>query len=230
VLRGMIARRPTDSLALSAAAIAVVAVIVNALYMQKGPHPAPMFSIQARPVVAFDATGTIVTPRPRPLGRDVMAPAAELRTRTEIVADIQRELHSRGLYDGTIDGVFGPKTDAAIRDFEQTTGRRPSGEPSEALLQAIQQAPLRTAAVPQPKAPRNDPIAELIAPSRPRVMAVQRALSDFGYGQLKPSGTLDAATRAAIEKFERDRRLPVTGEVSDRLIRELAAATGRPLE
>lgn len=226
----MIARRPTDSLALSAAAIAVVAVIVNALYMQKGPHPAPMFSIQARPVAAFDATGTVATPRPRPLDRDAAPSPAEFRTRTEIVADIQRELHRRGLYDGTVDGVFGPKTDAAIRDFEQTTGRRPSGEPTEALLQAIQQAPLKAAAAPQPKPARSDPIAELIAPSRPRVMAVQRALSDFGYGQLKPTGTLDAATRAAIEKFERDRRLPVTGEVSDRIIRELAAVTGRPLE
>jgi hypothetical protein len=34
----------------------------------------------------------------------------------------------------------------------------------------------------------------------------------------------------AIEKFERSRRLPVTGQVTDRLIRELAVVTGRPLE
>ncbi len=76
---------------------------------------------------------------------------------------------------------------------------------------------------------RNDPIAELIAPSK-RVLAIQRALADFGYGQIKPSGIYDADTRAAIEKFERDRRLPVTGEISDRFVRELAAMTGRPLE
>ena len=35
---------------------------------------------------------------------------------------------------------------------------------------------------------------------------------------------------AAIEKFERDRRLPVDGQISDRLVRELAGMTGRPLE
>jgi hypothetical protein len=40
----------------------------------------------------------------------------------------------------------------------------------------------------------------------------------------------DPETKDAIEKFERDRRLPVTGEMSDQVVRELAAVTGRPLE
>jgi hypothetical protein len=78
----------------------------------------------------------------------------------------------------------------------------------------------------------NDQIADLIGAyigSPTRVMAVQRALSDFGYGQVKPSGILDEATSAAIEKFERERQMPVTGRLSDRLVSELADVTGRPL-
>ena len=75
----------------------------------------------------------------------------------------------------------------------------------------------------------NDPIAELIAPSK-RVLAIQRALAEFGYGQIAPSGVYDPETRAAIEKFERDHRLPVTGQISERFVRELSAMTGRPLE
>jgi len=63
-----------------------------------------------------------------------------------------------------------------------------------------------------------------------RVIALQRALAEFGYGQIKPSGIVDTDTQRAIERFERERRLPVTGQVSDRVVRELAAATGRPLE
>ena len=59
---------------------------------------------------------------------------------------------------------------------------------------------------------------------------MQRALSDYGYGQIKPSGILDDATSAAIEKFERERKLPVTGAVSDRLVRELSAMVGHPLQ
>jgi peptidoglycan hydrolase-like protein with peptidoglycan-binding domain len=88
-------------------------------------------------------------------------------------------------------------------------------------------APARPAAQPV----RHDPIAEVIAPSpSKRVLAVQRALAEFGYGQIKPNGILGPETQAAIEKFERERKLPVTGQVSERVTRELAAITGRPLE
>ena len=70
---------------------------------------------------------------------------------------------------------------------------------------------------------------ELIAPT-PRVTAVQRALNDFGYGPVKATGVYGPETVKAIEKFERERKLPVTGQISPRLLRELATLTGRPLE
>ena len=59
---------------------------------------------------------------------------------------------------------------------------------------------------------------------------MQRALAEFGYGQINPSGIIDGETQAAIEKFERERKLPITGQISHRVVRELAAITGRPLE
>jgi hypothetical protein len=90
----------------------------------------------------------------------------------------------------------------------------------------------QVASVPLPipaPARRNDPIADLIGPSA-RIAAVQRVLSEYGYGQIKSSGTLDTATSAAIEKFERDHKLALSGRVSDKLVGELGAMTGRPLE
>jgi peptidoglycan hydrolase-like protein with peptidoglycan-binding domain len=63
-----------------------------------------------------------------------------------------------------------------------------------------------------------------------RVAAVQRALAAYGYGQLKPTGAVGADTLAAIEKFERQHKMPVTGQVSERLLRELAAAIGHAVE
>jgi len=83
--------------------------------------------------------------------------------------------------------------------------------------------------VPAPSPRRNDPIADLIGPS-PRIQVVQRVLSDYGYGQIKPSGMLDDATSEAIEKFEREHKLPVTGRVSDRLVAELTAMVGHPIQ
>ena len=60
------------------------------------------------------------------------------------------------------------------------------------------------------------------------VMQAQKALSKLGYGPLKADGLMGATTRAAIEKFERDRKLPVKGEPAGRTLRELAARAALP--
>ena len=68
------------------------------------------------------------------------------------------------------------------------------------------------------------------APARAAWRRVQRALTQYGYGQLKPTGAVGADTQAAITKFERDRKLPVTGQMSDRLVKELTAMIGHPID
>jgi peptidoglycan hydrolase-like protein with peptidoglycan-binding domain len=62
------------------------------------------------------------------------------------------------------------------------------------------------------------------------VASVQRALTEYGYGQLKPTGTVGSDTQAAISKFERDRKMPITGQISDRLVRELSAMIGHAID
>jgi hypothetical protein len=98
------------------------------------------------------------------------------------------------------------------------------------LITGTPARPIATTPAPQSVAARrNDAIAELIGPS-PRIAAVQRALAEYGYGQVKVSGILDDATSAAIAKFERDHNLPTGGRVSDRLIKELTAMVGHPID
>ena len=80
-----------------------------------------------------------------------------------------------------------------------------------------------------PALPHNETTANPAAASR-RVAAVQRALTEYGYGQLKPTGTVGSDTQAAIQKFERERKIPVTGQMSDRLVHELSTVIGRPIE
>ena len=110
---------------------------------------------------------------------------------------------------------------------------KPSAAKSDSLKPLITGTPARpvaTSPAPQPVAARrNDAISELIGPS-PRIAAVQRALAEFGYGQVKASGLLDDATSAAIVKFERDHNLPNGGRVSDRLVKELTAMVGHPID
>ena len=235
------ARSRRDLFAAAAAVLAITAIVTNALFLQTGPHPAPIFTAKPRPAAAVApaaapaphvAPAAVGLPRPRPaeLAAEKPETAPALRSQTDIVIDIQKELARRGFYDGVADGVYGPKTDGAIRDFEQAAGLRLGSEPNEALLRSIQRSPAKFARPASVEAPRPpDPIGEMIAPAK-RGRAVQRALSDYGYGQLKPTGTFDRETQEAIEQFERARRLPVTGQITPRLMRELAALTGRPLE
>jgi peptidoglycan hydrolase-like protein with peptidoglycan-binding domain len=249
--------RPADAVGLALIAVASGAVAVNALMMQSGPHPAPIVAATpkaeaskvasgaaakgqdskslesklldpkalAAKAVQGEATGSLApVPVARPVALNATAsvapPAATpaARPRQQIIADLQRELQRHGLYDGPPDGVLGPKTEAAIRDIELALGWHESGEPTEALLAALKHAETK----PPPRPPL--PVVDT------RTVAVQRALARLGYGPVRPDGRPGGETRAAVQRFERDRNLPVTGEISDRLVRELAAVSGMPIE
>ena len=257
-----------DAVAVAIGALAAIAILVNVLFLQAGPHPAPMFKgkpVHAKLVAVKESAlppTTATVPRPRPVEPPHAAPVAPVtatalppvpavpvappaplvatstakRTPGAIITDIQQELARRGFFDGVVDGFYGPKTDRAIRAFERAAGLKPSRQPSEALLQAIQRLagkPAKTVtaatSAQRPAPVRNEVAAGRPAPSK-RVIAMQRVLAEFGYGQIKPTGLIDFETQAAIEKFERERRLPVTGQASDRVVRELAALTGRRLD
>jgi peptidoglycan hydrolase-like protein with peptidoglycan-binding domain len=227
-----------DAVAFMVAVLATVAIVVNGLLLQAGPHPAPMFKDAIAAIAAAskpapkDRVKDTATALPRPRPPEATS-KVDARATSEIIADIQRELMRRGYYDGVVDGRYGARTDAAVRDFEQASGLKASTEPNEALLAAIKRSTTKPAKAPSGLRPaavqqvRLEPSAEA---SSKRVLGLQRALAEYGYGQIKPTGVIDADTKAAIERFERERRLPITGQLSDRVARELASVTGRPLE
>jgi hypothetical protein len=190
----MLLHSPKDMIAGVLAFAAVSAIITNALFLQAGRHPSPMFGS----VVALPTTGSVASPLPRPRPVDAMTRAAEPSPADPKPAE--------------------PKAADTLANLVKSTSA-PSVTPSN------------TARPPAsiPASSHNEMAASPAAAPR-RVAAVQRALTEYGYGQLKPTGTVGSDTQAAIQKFERERKLPVTGQVSDRLVRELATVTGRPVE
>jgi|SRR5712671_1082366 len=185
---------PKDMVAGAVAFAAVSAIIANALFLQAGRHPSPMFGS----VVAIPAAWAPASPLPRP--RPVEAAASLLE----------------------------PKP------AEPKLAEPKAADPLANLVKATSVAPVAPSTVARPPAPipassRNETIANS-APISRRVAAVQRALTEYGYGQLKPTGTVGSDTQAAIQKFERERKLPMTGQMSDRLVRELTAMIGRPID
>jgi len=193
---------PKDVIAGALAFAAVVAIVANALLLQTGHHPSPMFgSIVVMPPAGLAAASPL--PKPRPVEAD--AAISEPKLAESRVAE--------------------PKP------AEKPAEPKPA-DPLGNLVKATSAAPAAPSNVLRPPAPV--PVssrAEISAnSSQRRVAAVQRALTEYGYGQLKPTGTVGTDTQAAIQKFERERKLPVTGQMSDRLVRELAAMIGHPIE
>src|SRR5262249_1142891 len=180
-------------------------IVGNRYYLQPGRHPAPIFPVSPLPSAAErpDIVGVLPPVRPHEVARHEPArPHAE----------------STDAKPRPPAAIAGSRKDA-IADL--LAGSPPPAAPAPTRS-------LAPPAQPTPPAPIPTPARSSAHPSR-QVLAVQRALSEYGYGQLKPTGVYDADTRLAIQRFERDRRLPITGEISERVTRELANLTGREL-
>jgi Putative peptidoglycan binding domain len=217
--RGIVLRvllhSPKDLVAGLIAFAAVSAIIANAIFLQKGHHPSPMFGSST--VVAFPAPAQVANPLPKPRPLDAASP--------------DTRLDSRMLDSKPVNSANEPKPSLAAKPVEQRAAdpvgnllKAPAPPVSPATTGAVARPP---AAI--PNATRTDPLGDLITNTR-RVAAVQRALTEYGYGQLKPTGNVGSDTAAAIQRFERERKLPVTGQVSDRMVRELATVTGRAID
>ena len=185
---------PKDVLAGLLAAAAICAILVNALFLQAGRHPSPMFgSVVTLP----SPQAAAVSPLPRPRPVELVSEPPETRPAEVRGADAKNP---------------DPKNPDSIANLVgKSTGALPA-------------APANVARPPAPI-----PATTQSAGAR-RVAAVQRALTQYGYGQLKPTGAVGSDTQAAITKFERDRKLPVTGQMSDRLVKELTAMIGHPID
>ena len=192
----MLLHSPKDLAAGLLAFAGVSAIVANALFLQTGQHPSPMFGT----TIHFSASSPL--PRPRPAEADAVSEPRLAETRLAEPRLIE------------------PRANDPLASIIKATAGSP-----------LSSTPMTSAPPPssvvRPPAPIPAPVQ--ITGSR-RVAAVQRALSENGYGQLKATGTIGADTQAAIQKFERERHMVVTGQVSDRLVRELAIVTGHPID
>jgi Putative peptidoglycan binding domain len=184
--------------------LVLFAIAINALVLQVSPHPAPLF------------------------GRSLPVPATPIPTPPVNQAPWAVE-----------------KQDAANVESEgQKTGRDPIAQ----FLKGSVQHPAPPASLrkhPDPDAtgtetkPNRDAISQFlkVTPSQPApaetssktVLAAQRALVKLGF-VLKPDGVNGGATKQALEQFERDHGLPVKGELTPKVLRELAQQSGQPIE
>ena len=150
-------RAPLASTGLMAMVTLTALAGSNALYFQTGRHPAPFFSpapdvpvsvaqplaapmlapipaertAVAAPVATTDTTGSVATAPP-------VLPGAPVGNKQAF--DVQKKLTELGLFNGKVDGFYGPMTASAIRAFEERNGMEPTGAMTPAVIDAILRA------------------------------------------------------------------------------------------
>ena len=195
-MRGLLVMNWRRFLILTSAAL-LGAVVINALFFQTARHPAPLFS---------GGHVGASTPAPQPASTAArVVPATETPTPAprpvEVAAAPQRP--------GGISDLLDPPKPAASE---------PKGSDPIAAL-------LKGAVGPGQAPPASTTIVAQSDPAAKRVTAAQKALAKLGY-PVTVDGIFGSGTKQAIQKFEQDRKLPLTGEISGRTQRELATRSG----
>ena len=208
---------PKDMVAGALAVAAVVGILTNALFLQAGRHPSPMFGSSVVTLPAPTVAVASPLPRPRPV-------EAAVRAADPVAADAKpvepRPVEVKLAEPRSAD----PMTNLVVKSTGSAAAAAHAANPAAKPGTVAAVAPSNVM-----RPPASIPVAGQSAASK-RIAAMQRALTEYGYGQLKPTGTIGSDTQAAISKFERDRKLPVTGQLSDRVVKELAAMIGHPVE
>jgi peptidoglycan hydrolase-like protein with peptidoglycan-binding domain/DNA invertase Pin-like site-specific DNA recombinase len=129
------------------------------------------------------------------------------------VKALQRRLHALGWQPGRSDGLFGPRTEAAVSRFQNAAGLAADGIVGPATRKALNRsADGRLARGAGYAAPAGDP----------RVAKLQRELRRRGLSPGPVDGRYGPRTEAAVLRLQRSRGLPAKGVADARTRRTLA--------
>ncbi|HEV7276121.1 MAG TPA: peptidoglycan-binding domain-containing protein [Devosiaceae bacterium] len=164
----------------------------NALYLQQAMHPAPLFAPESSALASSTPQMAPVVPAARTARPQIVAPLQQVETTGSVVPEpeavignaevfeLQRKLAMMNLFDGKIDGYYGPQTAGAIRKFEERAGLPATGELTPEILAAVREAK-PFAAAPRAEAPAASPLAApvLAAPAAASSAAAPAATQEL---------------------------------------------------
>jgi peptidoglycan hydrolase-like protein with peptidoglycan-binding domain len=235
--------RPSDSAAIGMASVFCVAIAFNMLVLQKKAGVVEEVKVVKQEPATIPVVQQAKIIEPSLLDKQSFA---EPKPRANPVEEVQRELARRNIYQDTVDGRMGSKTQLAIREFQRKNGLKVDGEISEGLIFALRPSAGITKPVGVTAPPKHSTLTDLVEqvqdkpePRREpsprmdnmkRMVAVQKALNQMAFGPIITNGVMSAETRSAILRFEQDRNLTPRGEVTEKLVKQMEAVLGTRIE
>lgn len=172
-------------------------------------------------------------PTPRPTQAPVVEDDTPLYERLSYgdsgtaVKDLQRRLKNLGYYTGSVDGIYGTGTVAAVKLYQSITGLSQSGVATASLQQEIfsSYAPIyEPTPAPRPTATPS-PTAQYVQLSRgdsgSRVTRLQNRLKTLGYYTGTVDGEYGSGTVTAVKRFQKQLGLNATGTATVALQQKL---------
>jgi peptidoglycan hydrolase-like protein with peptidoglycan-binding domain/DNA invertase Pin-like site-specific DNA recombinase len=136
-----------------------------------------------------------------------------------LVREVQRTLRRLGWQPGPVDGLYGPRTEAAVARFQTAARVAADGivgpQTRRALTRAKNEPLRRGAGFAQPD-------------GSPRVRALQAALHRRGLKPGPVDGLFGPRTQAAVERLQRSEGIPVSGVAAKPTQRLLASTAKQP--
>ncbi|MBD2326580.1 peptidoglycan-binding protein [Alkalinema sp. FACHB-956] len=183
--------------------------------------------IEPQPPVATNALTTQNRPQSTP-------PQAEARLqigdRNEAVTTLQQQLAQLGFYSGSIDGIFGPQTQAAVQQLQRTVSLPEDGMVGSKEQAALVAALGQQATQPIDRAPAAQPTYIQLAKGdqNKAVGELQQRLKALGWFQSQVTAYYGDITQTAVADFQRTQGLPVTGIADAQTLEALAIVNLQP--
>ncbi len=146
---------------------------------------------------------------------------------------IQHSLMQGGYAVDAADGVWGPRTIAALREFQKVKGMQPTGRADAQTLAAlgVSEAAGQSERTRQQEISAGDKVAPVRARTpadldRATILAVQRALDKQGLQVGPADGVWGEQTVSAIGNFQRARGMPASGQLDAHTLAALGLLPG----
>ncbi|KAM3113487.1 peptidoglycan-binding protein [Phormidesmis sp. 146-33] len=146
----------------------------------------------------------------------------QISSRGSAVADLQTRLSAAGYFNGVIDGIFSPQTQAAVIQFQRDQGLIADGVVGSQVYQALNDSSGTVGTIPRPIANSRE---LTIGSSGSDVENLQNQLEALGYFDASPTGYYGLLTRDAVLRFQAAQRLPQTGIADARTLNQLGTGT-----